>query len=298
MIDIDETTAPAFASALDTLPTDPPLDRIFLRDHIREVEIGAFRQERGGSQRVRFDLVVEVLPVREGDRGDDVDEILSYDVLIAAIDHGLAVERLNLLETLAEGIAANVLGHPQAARIFLRIAKPDLGPHLLGIEIVRTRDQLPPRDHLPTPSPPRVAVLPAGAPKDAGLRPFMRRLMKDTTPTVLIALPDVAPRAAATVTAQREIDLLAMDQAAWIFAASAPDCTVVDNRTELDALMRKGALVVWAPARMVRGAARPPDGVTPLDLAHWLAATLDATDVVTPFPPRDGARQAADLSEI
>jgi dihydroneopterin aldolase len=63
--------------------------------------------------RLRFDIVVEV-GRRSGDIDDDVDRILSYDTLVAAIDRALADERLNLLETLAERIAALVLAEPMA----------------------------------------------------------------------------------------------------------------------------------------------------------------------------------------
>ena len=40
-------------------------DRISLRDHIVEVDIGAFQQERGKTQRVCFNIVVEVRPLSE-----------------------------------------------------------------------------------------------------------------------------------------------------------------------------------------------------------------------------------------
>ncbi|MEM7490755.1 MAG: dihydroneopterin aldolase, partial [Pseudomonadota bacterium] len=97
----------AFAAPLDrAAASGGALDRISLRDHIREVEIGAFQLERGVTQRVRFDIVAEVTPDTEAVLGDDVDGILSYDTLIEAIDVELAAERLNLLETLAERIAA------------------------------------------------------------------------------------------------------------------------------------------------------------------------------------------------
>ena len=57
------------------------LDRISLRDHVVKVEIGAFQVERGMTQRVSFDVVVEVMPPQQP-LGDDVDRILSYDVLV------------------------------------------------------------------------------------------------------------------------------------------------------------------------------------------------------------------------
>ena len=113
-----------------------PLDRISLRDHIVEVEIGAFQQERGTTQRVCFNIVVEVRPL-DTRIDDDVDRILSYDRVTEAIATELAAERLNLLETLAERIAERILLEPQAERVFVRIEKLDRGPGALGVEIVR-----------------------------------------------------------------------------------------------------------------------------------------------------------------
>ena len=49
-----------------------PLDRISLRDHIVSVEIGAFQAERGTTQRICFNVVVEVTP-HSGMMDDDVD---------------------------------------------------------------------------------------------------------------------------------------------------------------------------------------------------------------------------------
>ena len=63
---------------------EAPRDRISLREHVREVEIGAFQAERGHTQRIRFDIVVEVTPAG-GPLDDDVDRILSYDRVTEAI---------------------------------------------------------------------------------------------------------------------------------------------------------------------------------------------------------------------
>ncbi len=111
---------------------DGPLDRISLRDHIVEVEIGAFQAERGTTQRICFNVVVEVTPP-ENILDDDVDTILSYDKVTEAIAHELASERLNLLETLAEKVAERILLEPQAVRVFIRIEKLDRGPGALGV---------------------------------------------------------------------------------------------------------------------------------------------------------------------
>ena len=107
--------------------TSAPLDRISVRDHIVDVEIGAFQAERGVTQRIQCNVVVEVRPLT-GPIDDDVDRILSYDKVTEAIAYELSDERLNLLETLAERVADRILLEPQAMRVFVRIEKLDRGP--------------------------------------------------------------------------------------------------------------------------------------------------------------------------
>ena len=74
--------------------SNPSLDRISIRDYIKEVEIGAFQVERDLTQRVKFNVVVEV-SASTSSSSDDVDDILSYDMIIEAIDEQLNFERLN-----------------------------------------------------------------------------------------------------------------------------------------------------------------------------------------------------------
>ncbi|MEQ9673787.1 MAG: diguanylate cyclase, partial [Roseovarius indicus] len=59
----------------DATAPDGPLDRISVRDHVVEVEIGAFQAERGTTQRVSFNVVVEFRPLTDP-IDDDVDRIL------------------------------------------------------------------------------------------------------------------------------------------------------------------------------------------------------------------------------
>ena len=46
----------------EALATERPLDRISVRDHVVEIEIGAFQAERDLTQRISFNVVVEVYP--------------------------------------------------------------------------------------------------------------------------------------------------------------------------------------------------------------------------------------------
>src|SRR5690606_7620687 len=101
-----ETRAKAMAGA-------DPRDRISLRDHVVEAEIGAYQKERGHKQRLRFNVVVEVRRIT-APLEDDVDRILSYDRITEEIAAELSQSRLNLLETLAEHIAERILAEPQA----------------------------------------------------------------------------------------------------------------------------------------------------------------------------------------
>ena len=232
-------------------------DRISLRDHIVEVEIGAFQPERGITQRISFNVVVEVRPP-DAPLDDDVDRILSYDPLTEAIAAELAAERLNLLETLAERVAERILAEPQAQRCLRadREARP------------RTRCAGG-RDRRARARPARRAVGRGRAPSDRRL-PFERgaraseRLGAWLDPLAGRAgdplrrhagLP--RRRTANAPAAQRRVDLLAIEQNAWLLAARDPRCIVIGTRTELDWAMRNGRISVWAPSKIVLDT---PDG--------------------------------------
>ncbi|MEM1074564.1 MAG: dihydroneopterin aldolase [Pseudomonadota bacterium] len=259
-----------------------PLDRISLRDHIVEVEIGAFQAERGVTQRVCFNVVVEVQPLT-GPIDDDVDRILSYDKVTEAIAYELADERLNLLETLAERVAERILLEPQAMRVFVRIEKLDRGPGALGVEIVRARGaRTAPRsedDMLE----PELVYLSNCAIASPHLKGWIDQLEDAGRPLIICvgASDTLAPQIDHKM-AQRRIDLLAIEQNAWVLASKDNRCVVVSTRTELDWAMKNGQTCVWAPSKIVLDAvdgpsAQPRDAVA---LAAWFAATFGAREML------------------
>lgn len=275
-------------------------DRISLRDHITEVEIGAFQVERGLTQRLSFDIVVEVRAAT-APLDDDVDRILSYDTLTEAIAIELAAERLNLLETLAERVAERILHSPQAMRVFLRIQKLDRGPGALGVEIVRRRlDDLPPDADEP-PVHPLIVFLQNVAIDSSTLSGWIDRLTQQEAPVILcVGMPDTLPPQTGHSPTQRRIDLLQIEQTAWRLASRDPRCVVVDSRTELDWAMKQGKLSVWAPSRIVLDAHDgPQDGADGLALAKWLAEVLEAERlvVVGAKDPNNAADFAHDAPE-
>ncbi|MEM9550177.1 MAG: dihydroneopterin aldolase [Pseudomonadota bacterium] len=260
-----------------------PLDRISLRDHTVEVEIGAFQAERGTTQRICFNVVVEVQPVSKP-IDDDVDRILSYDRVTEAIAHELSEERLNLLETLAERVAERILAEPQAVRVFVRIEKLDRGPGALGVEIVRGRDMLPGDAPVEDDRPhPRLMYLSNDAIRSQFLSGWIDQMQHSDRPLIIcVGAPEAAsPRSGHAMT-QRRIDLLAIEQNAWMLAARDARCVVVATRTELDWAMKNEQICVWAPSKIVLDAvdgpsAAPSDSVA---LAAWFAATFAAEDML------------------
>ena len=80
------------------------MDKIFVKDLVKKIEIGAFQTERDCTQRVRFNITLDI-SARGSESTDNVDEILSYETITKAIDIALKFQRFNHLETLAEKIA-------------------------------------------------------------------------------------------------------------------------------------------------------------------------------------------------
>ena len=131
-----------------SFPTDPllradtaqPPDRVFLSNYVRAFEVGAYAEERGRTQRVRFDIVLEV--TRNTAHIDDRPaRVVNYGDLVDAIEDLIAGPRVNLLETFAERLAMACLTDPRALRVKVRIEKMDRLPDEagLGVEIVRRR---------------------------------------------------------------------------------------------------------------------------------------------------------------
>ena len=263
--------------------TDIPYDRISLRDYVVEVEIGAFQQERGHLQRVRFNVVVEVLP-QTGPIDDDVDRILSYDRVTEAIGEELKAERINLLETLAARVAERILLEPQAERVFVRIEKLDRGPFSLGVEIMRARggDRPAGQEHAVAPHP-RVLFLSQEAVHADHLTGWLDQAIAMDAPLIVCvgAADSPAPQARHAL-AQRRIDLLAIEQNAWVLAARDPRLIVVGSRTELDWAMKNGQTCIWAPSKIVLDAVDGPSAGSQdtAALVAWFAGQMDAAELV------------------
>lgn len=112
-------------------------DRIYVRDFVIPMSIGAYSHEQGRQQRVRFNVMAEVR--RRSRAADDMEGVFSYDVITDAIRAIAGSEHIAVVETLAERIAAAVLEHEAVRNVVVRVEKLDVGPGSVGIEIERRK---------------------------------------------------------------------------------------------------------------------------------------------------------------
>ena len=124
------------ARPLSAPPPHHALDRIFVRDRVVTMSVGAYARERQALQRVRFTVEAEIEPA--GSSAAGLAGVVSYDLITDAIDR-LASGHVELVETLAEDLAAAVLGHPRVATVAITVEKLDVGPGSVGCHITRRR---------------------------------------------------------------------------------------------------------------------------------------------------------------
>ena len=111
--------------------------RIFVHDLVLPVRIGAYSDERSGSQQVRFDVIVELDP--GAPEPTHMGEVLSYDLITDGIAAIVAEGHIDFAETLAERIAAHVLRQKRARRVTVKVEKLERGPAIVGVEFVAER---------------------------------------------------------------------------------------------------------------------------------------------------------------
>ena len=117
---------------------DVILDRIFVRGLVLPVTIGAYDEERGITQQVRFTIEASVA-VGVSPTGDNLEEVPSYDDIIKAVKAIVAAGHVDLVETLAARIAESCLADKRIVSVLVRVEKLERGPDAVGVEIVRPR---------------------------------------------------------------------------------------------------------------------------------------------------------------
>ncbi|HEY6630424.1 MAG TPA: (5-formylfuran-3-yl)methyl phosphate synthase [Rhizobiaceae bacterium] len=145
---------------------DPTLgtDKIFVRDFVVPVNIGAYSFEHGHTQKVRFDVTAEVLRVTKNP--EDMRHVFSYDIIMDGIRAIVARGHVELSETLAEQVAAHVLEDPRVVKVTVKVEKLELGAGGVGVEIERRRASEKPAQK-PVPQPENAGLTLPGGQKGA-----------------------------------------------------------------------------------------------------------------------------------
>ena len=116
---------------------------VFIRDLILSCSIGIHRQEKTAAQRVRINLD---LAVDEGGQpiNDDINNVICYEQLAEGVGELVGRGHVNLVETLAENIAAMCLEDLRVRSARVRIEKLDIleGAESVGVEIERFNSEV------------------------------------------------------------------------------------------------------------------------------------------------------------
>lgn len=116
--------------------------RLFLRDHVVDVRIGAHDFEKGGTQRVVFNVDLFVPFAQSTPARDQLDEVVNYDFVREVIARRVQLGHIELQETLCDELVAELLRHPGVQAVRLSTCKPDVYPDCagVGVEVFRIKE--------------------------------------------------------------------------------------------------------------------------------------------------------------
>lgn len=115
---------------------------VFVRDLLVSGLIGIYTHEKQGSQPVRINID---LTVREGDVdiNDRFENVVCYEEVVRKVESIISGGHINLVETLAEDIAAACLEDPRVFVARVRVEKLEAIENAasVGVEIERIRSE-------------------------------------------------------------------------------------------------------------------------------------------------------------
>jgi 7,8-dihydroneopterin aldolase/epimerase/oxygenase len=109
--------------------------RVFLRDHVVPVQIGAHDFEKGFPQRLVFNVELFVPYANSTPKDDQLAEVVDYDMVREVIARRVGLGHVELQETLCDDLAAQLLAHPQVRAVRLSTQKPDVYPDCVGVGV-------------------------------------------------------------------------------------------------------------------------------------------------------------------
>ena len=116
---------------------------VFIRDFVLVCSIGIHQHEKEAAQRVRINLDLAVDESGQ-DINDDIDNVICYEDLAKGVEAIVGTGHVNLVETLAEKIAAMCLIDRRVRSARVRVEKLDIldDAESVGIEIERFNSEV------------------------------------------------------------------------------------------------------------------------------------------------------------
>ncbi|AZO00948.1 hypothetical protein EJ066_29790 [Mesorhizobium sp. M9A.F.Ca.ET.002.03.1.2] len=284
--------------------TDPTLgtDKIFVRDFVLPVQIGAYSFEHGHTQKVRFDVSADVLQVT--DHPEDMRHVFSYDIIMDGIRTIVARGHVQLSEALAEQVATYILENPRVVRVTVRVEKLELGPGGVGVEIERKRQSAgrgvasgsagrkgqnavsQPRQEKPEVVRRAVVKLGGSTVRAAELESWIAALAGSKLPVVIVPggglfadqVRETQIRMDFSDTAAHAMAILAMEQFGQVILDRDERLAPARSLEEMARASDAGKVPVWLPSSLALSAPDIPASwdITSDSLAAWLAGKLGA----------------------
>ncbi len=123
------------------------LRHVFIRDLVLNASIGIYQSEHEAPQRIRVNLDLAVIdegasPMSQAAIGrDDLARVVDYEAVAKAARSIVSSGHVQLVETLAERIAASIITDTRVVSVRVRVEKLDVFPDAgsAGVEIERRR---------------------------------------------------------------------------------------------------------------------------------------------------------------
>lgn len=129
---------PAVQLVQRTVPQAATVRRVLVRDLVLTARIGVHRREKKAAQRVRINIEL-LVPETARALDDRLASVVDYEAIIEGTRAIAAEGHVNLVETLAERIAALCLRDRRVRTARVRVEKLDVIPdaEAVGVEIER-----------------------------------------------------------------------------------------------------------------------------------------------------------------
>ena len=118
---------------------DRRIRHVFVRDLMLDGQIGIHAHEQGVRQRLRINLDLSVVD-RHPLPADKIEHVVCYQEVVDSTTAIVRRGHVNLVETLAEEVAQQILSIPDVVAVRVRVEKLDAFANVasVGVEIERT----------------------------------------------------------------------------------------------------------------------------------------------------------------